>query len=46
MPQFDLPLEELQRYAPDLPAPDDLREFWAATLDEAGRWPLDAACPP
>ena len=43
MPQIDLPLEELHRYAPDLPAPDDLREFWAATLEEAGRRPLDAS---
>ncbi len=36
MPQTDLPLEELQRYAPDLPAPDDLWDFWDATLGVVG----------
>ncbi|MGY1810945.1 acetylxylan esterase [Blastococcus sp. SYSU D00669] len=46
MPQIDLSLDELQRYAPDLPAPEDLREFWEATLEEAGTWPLDASCAP
>jgi cephalosporin-C deacetylase len=46
MPQTDLPLEELQRYSPELPAPDDLREFWAATLDEAGTRPLDVSYRP
>jgi cephalosporin-C deacetylase len=44
MPQTDLPLEELQRYAPDLPAPDDLAEFWAATLGEGGA--VDASFSP
>jgi len=46
MPQTDLPLEELRRYAPDLPAPDDLWDFWTATLDEAGERPLDASYTP
>ena len=46
MPQTDLPLEELRRYRPRLPAPDDLAEFWAATLAEAGHWPLDASWTP
>jgi cephalosporin-C deacetylase len=46
MPQFDLPLEELQRYTPPLPAPDDLQEFWTATLAEADRWPLDPSYTP
>ena len=46
MPHTDLPLEELRRYTPDLPAPDDLQEFWDATLQEAGRWPLDASWAP
>ena len=46
MPQTDLPLEELQRYTPQLPAPDDLWEFWAATLDEAAERPLDVSCTP
>ena len=46
MPHTDLPLEDLRRYTPDLPAPDDLQEFWDATLQEAGRWPLDASWTP
>ncbi len=35
MPQYDLPLSELRTYAPDLPAPPDLDEFWSITLAEA-----------
>jgi cephalosporin-C deacetylase len=46
MPHTDLPLEELQRYAPHLPEPADLQEFWDATLHEARRWPLDASWTP
>ncbi|MFY1698152.1 MULTISPECIES: acetylxylan esterase [unclassified Solwaraspora] len=34
MPQFDLPLEQLQSYAPSLPEPDDFDTFWKSTLDE------------
>jgi len=37
MPQMDLPLEELRRYAPAVPVPDDLRDFWDETLAEAAR---------
>ncbi|MBZ5738921.1 acetylxylan esterase [Nocardioides mangrovi] len=29
---YDLPLERLQEYAPDLPEPADLDDFWARTL--------------
>jgi cephalosporin-C deacetylase len=32
--QFDLPLPELRRYAPDLSVPGDLDAFWADTLAE------------
>lgn len=46
MPQTDLPLEELRRYAPELAVPDDLWHFWAATLDDAAGWPLDATWSP
>ncbi|MGY1593194.1 acetylxylan esterase [Geodermatophilus sp. SYSU D00708] len=46
MPQTDLPLEELRRYRPELPAPDDLWQFWEATLDEAAERPLDVSCTP
>lgn len=42
MPQFDLPLPELRAYAPDLAEPPDLDSFWASTLAEARRHPLDA----
>ena len=35
MPHFDLPLEELRRYAPDLAEPDDLDAFWRETLADA-----------
>ncbi|RZU31629.1 acetylxylan esterase [Blastococcus saxobsidens] len=46
MPHSDLPLEELRRYRPRLPAPDDLQDFWSATLAEAGQRPLDASWTP
>jgi cephalosporin-C deacetylase len=46
MPQTDLPLEELRRYDPQLRAPDDLWDFWAATLDEAAGRPLEVSCTP
>ncbi|WP_346623529.1 acetylxylan esterase [Blastococcus montanus] len=46
MPQTDLPLDELRRYAPDLPAPRDLEAFWSATLGEAAERPLDATSTP
>ncbi|MEV7194489.1 acetylxylan esterase [Streptomyces sp. NPDC093510] len=42
MPQFDLPLEELRRYRPDLPEPDDFDAFWEKTLLEARGHELDA----
>ncbi len=32
---FDLPLDELERYQPDLSEPADFDAFWAATLDAA-----------
>ncbi len=35
MPQFDLPLEQLTAYRPDLVEPTDLEEFWRDTLDVA-----------
>ncbi|WP_435133528.1 acetylxylan esterase [Actinacidiphila sp. bgisy144] len=46
MPQFDLPLEELRRYRPDQPEPDDFDAFWAATLAEARTTALDARFTP
>lgn len=41
MVQYDLPLSELETYAPDLPAPADLADFWTATLAAARAHPLD-----
>lgn len=35
MAQFDLPIDQLRSYRPDLAAPADLDAFWAATLAEA-----------
>jgi cephalosporin-C deacetylase len=35
MAQFDMPLEELESYTPDVTAPDDLVDFWTKTVAEA-----------
>ena len=32
MPTYDLPLDELRRYAPALSEPADFDDFWAETL--------------
>jgi cephalosporin-C deacetylase len=37
---FDMPLEQLERYAPPRDEPADFDAFWAATLAEALRHPL------
>lgn len=37
MAQFDLAVEELRRYQPELEVPDDLWDFWDSTLAEARR---------
>ena len=46
MPFFDLPLDELREYAPDLPEPGDLDAFWATTLAETRAHPLAATFVP
>ncbi len=46
MPFFDLPLDELQRYHPDIPEPTDFDAFWDATLSEARQYPLNATFTP
>jgi cephalosporin-C deacetylase len=38
---FDLSLEELQQYHPNLPEPPDFDAFWAETLAEARQFPLN-----
>ncbi|MFD9880708.1 acetylxylan esterase [Streptomyces alboflavus] len=42
MPHFDLPLEELRRYRPELPEPDDFDVFWRRTLSAAREHDLNA----
>jgi cephalosporin-C deacetylase len=46
VPTFDLPLDELQRYAPDLREPEDFDAFWASTLDDAREHELDVRLEP
>jgi cephalosporin-C deacetylase len=46
VPQFDLPIDQLRDYRPDLAVPDDLAAFWAATLADARRRPIDATFEP
>ena len=46
MPQLDLPLEDLRRYRPDLPEPEDLEAFWRATLEGVAGHDLAASFTP
>jgi cephalosporin-C deacetylase len=46
VPLTDLPLESLLDYAPVLPEPADLDDFWASTLAEAGAVALDVRVTP
>lgn len=39
MALFDLPLDELERYRPDVPEPADFDQFWRRTLADAGTRP-------
>jgi cephalosporin-C deacetylase len=39
---FDMPIEQVRAYRPDLATPTDLQDFWRTTLDEAAAHPLDA----
>lgn len=43
---FDLSLDELQAYKPEITEPADFDEFWAATLKEARGFDLDATFEP
>ena len=42
MGHFDLPLEELRNYRPELSTPYDLADFWQQTLAETARHPVAA----
>jgi cephalosporin-C deacetylase len=46
MPQFDLPLDQLVDYAPDLPEPADFEAFWKNTLAEAAGRDISAVFTP
>jgi cephalosporin-C deacetylase len=46
MPLFDLPLAQLRSYSSDVTPPEDLRQFWDATIREARAFPLDASFEP
>ncbi|ASW54422.1 acetylxylan esterase [Plantactinospora sp. KBS50] len=39
MAQFDLPLDQLRRYAPDVAEPADFDAFWRSTLERAAQRP-------
>lgn len=43
---FDMPLEDLQQYKPEISEPADFDAFWDSTLAEARRTPLDAQFAP
>ena len=40
MPQFDLPLDQLERYAPEISEPADFDAFWRAALKTCHNSPL------
>jgi len=42
MPHFDLPLDQLRSYRPEVAEPGDFDDFWERTLDEAraAAWPI------
>ncbi|SNT48234.1 cephalosporin-C deacetylase [Asanoa hainanensis] len=40
MALFDLPLDQLERYAPDVREPPDFDAFWRSTVEAAAAWPV------
>ncbi|MCI3934385.1 acetylxylan esterase [Streptomyces sp. AN091965] len=46
MPHFDLPLDQLRQYRPELPEPEDFDAFWEKTLATAREHDLDARFEP
>ena len=40
MPLYDLPVDQLRTYRPDVAEPEDFDDFWAGTLADARRHPL------
>lgn len=43
MPMFDMPLEDLRNYQPNVAEPADFDAFWARTLAETRQHPLNAS---
>jgi cephalosporin-C deacetylase len=43
---FDLPIDELRDYRPDIAEPADLRDFWQTTLEEAHAHDIDVTWAP
>jgi cephalosporin-C deacetylase len=39
---FDLPLEQLIHYTPEVPLPEDFQTFWDTTLAQSRQYPLSA----
>ena len=46
MPLYDLPVEDLRTYLPDLSEPADFDDFWRRTLADARSYPLDVQATP
>ena len=46
MPLIDMPLHELERYAPAREEPADFDEFWQRTLAEARQHPMEPTFTP
>lgn len=46
MPHFDMPLDELRRYRPEVTEPEDFDAFWEKTLSAAREHDLDARFTP
>ncbi|MFC3495031.1 acetylxylan esterase [Glycomyces rhizosphaerae] len=46
MALFDLPLEQLREYRPEVPEPADFDEFWKSTLTDAAAHDLDVRLEP
>ncbi|MEV7111546.1 acetylxylan esterase [Streptomyces anulatus] len=46
MAQFDLPVDQLRDYRPQIAEPEDFDAFWAATLAETRAYDLDAVFEP
>ena len=46
MAHFDLPLDQLKTYVPDVEAPSDFDAFWSSRLEDASLHAIDVALEP